>query len=149
MLTTDPIPFTPNGIKERLARLGDIYKRINGLPQDVEDPALLARKVTLYNVAQGVIGEMYAQAVYDYNVAYNTRKERQAFYEDAFFGTIKDKENYAETKITAARREEARAEAEMKRWEKAYNSTEQLANAIKHELGVVFDDYRQGGRNIG
>lgn len=146
MHTTDPLPFTESGIKDRIKRLSSIYKKINEIPDDPVIPAEVARKITLYNTAQGIIGEMYAQAVYEYGVAYNERKEQQGVHEMSFIGTIKDKEGYAETQIAHLRREEVRAEAEMKRWEKAYNSTEMLANAIKHELSVLFDDYKAGGR---
>lgn len=143
--TTDSLPFVPAGIKDRLERLGKIYKTINALPDEPVAPADLARKITLYNTAQGIIGEMFAQAVYDHGMAYNERKEQQGFHEMAFHGTGKDKEAYAEQKVAPLRRVEVQAEAEMRRWEKAYNSTEMLANAIKHELGVLFNEYRVGG----
>lgn len=144
--TTDEIPFNKDGVKDRLSRLGKIYKMINEIPEDTPNPIHLARKITLYNTAEGIIGELYAQSVYDHGIAYNNRKEQQGIAEMAFIGTGKEKEAYAEQQISNLRREETKAEAEMKRWEKAYNSTEMLANAIKHELGVIMDDLRAGGR---
>lgn len=139
---TDEIPFTSDAVKKRLERLGLVYKKIDELPEDNPSPMDLARKVTLYNTAQGIIGDLFAQAVYDYGMAYNERKESQGMHEMNFYGTGKEKEAYAESQITELRRKETKAEAEMKRWEKAYNSTEMLANAIKYEQGVVFDDYK-------
>lgn len=143
----EPIPFSQQGIQARIKRLGMIYQKINDIPEDVENPILLARKVRLYNEAQGIIGDLYSQSVYDHGIAYAHRKEQQGLYEMAYIGTAKDKEGYAEQRIVELRRAETRAEAEMRRWEKAYNHHEQLANAIKHELGVVQDDLRAGGRS--
>lgn len=147
MHDTEDIPFTPEAVKRRLKRLDELYKRIDAIPEDNPGPGDLARKVTLYIEAQGVIGDLYSQAVYDYGIAYNARKEQQSTHEFMFLGTIKEKESYAEMKIADLRKTEARTEAAMKRWEKAYNNYEQMANAIKHELGVVFDDYKMGGRS--
>lgn len=142
---TETIPFGPGGIKSRLDRLRGIYKQINNIPEEA-DPALLARKVTLLNTAQGIIGELYAQSVYDSKNAYNERKEAQATYELNYKGTAKEKEAYSRMKVAELLKKEAEAEAELKRWEKAYNSHEMLANAIKYEVQIVFDDYKAGGR---
>lgn len=144
--TVEEIPFKPDNIKIRLRNLHMLYKKIDEIPEDVENPMLLARKVTLYNKAQGILGELFAQSVYDFGIAYANRKEQQGVYEMNYNGTAKDKEAWANQKIIEFRQKETKAEAEMRRWEKAYNSTEMIANAIKKELEVVHDDYKAGGR---
>ena len=142
----EALPFEYDGITRRVNRIKKINAAIDSLPEVEASPSDLARKVTLLNTMQGVIGELYSQAVYDYGIAYNMRKEKQAMYERSYYGTIKEKEAYAEENIKKERTAEVRAESEMKRWEKAYNSTEMLANAIKHELSVLSDEMRAGGR---
>lgn len=142
----ESLPFGDSGVTRRVDRIKKINKAIDSLPEVEASPSDLARKVTLLNTMQGVIGELYSQSVYDYGIAYNVRKEKQAAYERSYYGTIKEKEAYAEENIKEERKTEVRAESEMKRWEKAYNSTEMLANAIKHELSVLSDEMRAGGR---
>lgn len=137
-------PESKNFINSRIERLNKVYRKINEINED-ESPHALAKKVTLYGVAQAIIGDLYAQSVYDAGVAYNNRKEAQAVAELSYFGTVKERECYGITAVADLKRLETKAEAERQRWEKAFYSTENLANAIKHELKVTFFDYGNGG----
>jgi hypothetical protein len=134
-----------NFVSGRVKRLNKVYEQINAL--DDVTPHALAKKVTLYAVAQNIIGDLYAQAVYDAGLAYNNRKEAQAASELGYIGgTVKERECYGIVAVSDLKKLETKAEAERQRWEKAFYSTENLANAIKHELKVTFFDYGQGGK---
>jgi hypothetical protein len=140
----EKFPTSGNFVKSRVENLNKVYMKINGMNK--EAPHDLAKMVTLYSVAQGIIGELYAQSVYDAKIAYNERKEAQAAAELGYQGTGKEKESYGTIATSELRKIEARAEAEKEKWEKAFHATENLSNALKHELKVVFYDYGNGGK---
>lgn len=138
--------FTQEQLDKKKSQLNAIYKRINEIPEEVENPGDLARKITLYTHAQGIIGALYSQSIYEYGHAKVVLKNEKMKLQDSFVGTIKAKEAYAEVQTYDLQEKEVEARAISKRWEAAYNQTEQLANALKKELDILFEDFKAGGR---
>jgi hypothetical protein len=144
------MPFSDNELQDYLREINGLRKMLaemDGLPVS---PAILARKIILLTEQQHAIGEIYAQMVYEHSVAYVERKNAFAMYRDAWNGTEKEKDAYAEEKTKDQRMFEAKCKSNMERWKMQYNNAEQRANAVKKHYEVIFDDYKQrGGRSGG
>ncbi|MNR93681.1 hypothetical protein D3C72_247390 [compost metagenome] len=140
--------YTKEQIGKKEADLKSLYKRINEIPEDVDNPGDLARKITLYTMAQGIIGSLYAQSIYEHGHAKVVLKNKRLTLIESYPSgeTIKSKEARAEIDTFDLQEAEALARAIAKRWEAAYNQTEQLANALKKELEILNDELRAGGR---
>jgi hypothetical protein len=144
------MPFADHELQAYLQEANAIRKALAGLNGAPETPDVLSRKIIFLTELQHVIGEIYAQMVYEHSIAYVDRKNAFAVYREAFNGTEKDKDAYAEEKTKEHRMHEARCKSNMKRWEMQYGNAEQRANAVKKHLEVVFDDYRfRQGRSGG
>lgn len=143
------MPLTDQEIKTYLQELNAIRKSIASVAAEPKNPADAARKIILYTDLQHVIGELYAQTVYDHSMAYIERKNAWAEARERAFGSEKDRDAIADKLTVKERTEEAKAKANMKRWEMQYNNAEQKANALKKQWEVIFNDFRATGRGGG
>lgn len=144
------MPLTDEELRDYLTELNAIRKQINAISKEPKAPAELARKIVLYTDMQHVIGELYAQTVYDYSMAVLNRKNQQSWWFENSHGTDAAKKAIAEKETAKEVEAENKAKSNMKRWEMQYNNAEQKANALKKQNEVLFDDYRyRGGRSGG
>lgn len=122
-----------------MSKLNEIYEAIEQLNDEI--PAQLSKKITLYSQALMLIGRYHAAAVNAHGIAYANRKKvwGQAILDSK--GTAKDKEAAAEVASYDARVREARAEMEVWEWRRAFESTQEIIQALKIEQRTLMVEY--------
>lgn len=120
-------------------KLDKIYREIEGLSDEI--PAQLSRKITLYSQTLLIIGRYHAQAVRDHGLAYANRKRVWGETILNTEGTSKDKEAAAEVESFKARQKEAEAEMEVWRWKNAFQSHQEIIQALKIEQKTLMKEY--------
>lgn len=121
-----------------LERLDLLYKQADECSEDV--PRELAKQIETYAKILHVTGRLYATSVFRYGKAYAERKAKWGRLAKSADGSGTVKEATADEGTEHERVEEAKAEAEMKRWEKDYSSIEELIQAKKKSLDVLMKE---------
>jgi hypothetical protein len=124
-------------------KLKRIYNEADALSHEI--PAELSKKITLYTRALLIVGRYHADAVRAHGKAYAERKRVWGETILSSSGTAKDKEGMAEKECYPYRVQEADAEGEMWTWRNAYNSTQEVINALKKELDTLMVEYGKTG----
>lgn len=121
------------------SRLDQLYKTASQFNEEI--PADLAKKIVIYTRILQEIGIYIARQNYHYR---SLEAERKQIYASAILeavGTGKEREAAAEIKITKHRKREFYAESELIKWNKAYDSTKELINALKKQLEVLLIEW--------
>ena len=127
------------------SRLAQLYKRADQFNEDI--PADLAKKIVVYTRILQEIGMQIANHTYHYRNLEAERKRVYALAVKDAVGTGKDKEAAAEIQVIKHRQKEFKAERDLIKWQKAYDSTKELINALKKQLEVLLIEW--GGNASG
>lgn len=143
------MPMTKAEIGNLVSNVNRVRSVINKIADEPRVPADMARKIDLYIDLQYYVGELYANAVYENNVAYQIRKEKFFIERDLYHGSEAFKDAMAEKAISEERREEAKTKSQVKRWELLYNNCEQKANSLKKRLEILNQNLTTGNGRMG
>lgn len=132
------LPSTPS----KTDLLTTLYEKAATFNED--SPVELARQIETYAMVLHVTGQLYASSVYNHGKAYSDRKAAWGRVVMTHEGTGIVKEAAAELYTAPEREAEARAEAAMRNWEKAYDSLKELINAKKKTLEALSAELRGG-----
>lgn len=143
------MPLTKEEINKYLHELNAIRRDIAKVAAEPKNPADASRKIILYTDMQFVVGELYAQTVYDHSMAYLARKNAYSEAFDQAHGTDAARKAIADRLTIKELADEAKAKANRERWAMQYNNAEQKANALKKQWEVIFNDFKATGRGGG
>lgn len=126
-------------VEKRQIKMADYYQQLEALSEDI--PKELATKMKVMARLLGLIGEYWAEAQGELGKVRAQRKYAFAVAKGEIGGTIAEREAHAwEVTRQLHEREEA-LEAEVLRWEKAYNSQQELINVYKLDYKGLLSEY--------
>jgi hypothetical protein len=97
----------------------------------------LVERVTLLAKMLVLIGKVAAELSQEYKMIYARRKQVHA---EAYIKATKSKAAEAELAVVELRQLEAEAYGDMKRWNNAFESTQEEINALKYKIRITIED---------